>query len=284
MAKLILSAFSDEYSDNLTEQLEAMQKFGIGYIELRHADGKNVSEMTYGDVTGVIEKCNAYGIGVSAIGSPLGKIAIDGDIDAHMELAKRVCETAARLNAKNVRMFSFYLPDGEDPKQYRGAVVDAVGRMLEIAFAFGVTLCHENEAKIYGETPARCADLLSYFGSKLRAVFDMGNFVLDGHKPYPDAYDVLFPHIEYFHIKDALYQGAIVPAGRGEAQIGEVLRDYCKRGEKDTFITLEPHLETFAGLNALVGKKFENPYKYENAQAAFADAVASLGALIGEMA
>ena len=107
----------------------------------------------------------------------------------------------------------------------------------------------------------------------------MGNFVLDGYNPM-NAYNLLKEHIEYFHIKDALYAGAIVPAGKGEAQIKEILDKYKHNGVKDTFITLEPHLQTFSGLNALVGKTFENPYKYENQQTAFTDAVAKLKGLL----
>ena len=108
----------------------------------------------------------------------------------------------------------------------------------------------------------------------------MGNFVLDVFKPYPDAYKLLFDYIEYFHIKDSLYAGAIVPPGKGEAQIKNILDDYKLNGKKDTFITLEPHLQTFDGLNALVGKSFDNPYKYESAEVAFTDAVSKIKELL----
>ena len=50
MNKFILSAFADEYSDNFVEQCRAMNGFGIPYVEIRHADGKNISEMTKEDV------------------------------------------------------------------------------------------------------------------------------------------------------------------------------------------------------------------------------------------
>ena len=122
-------------------------------------------------------------------------------------------------------------------------------------------------------------EILEYFGGELKAVFDMGNFVLDGYDPI-NAYELLKNHIEYLHIKDALYAGAIVPAGRGEAKIKEILNDYKKNGKKDTFITLEPHLQTFGGLNALVGKTFENPYKYNDQKEAFTDAVLKLKELL----
>ena len=280
MRHLILSAFADEYSDDLYEQLGILAKHGYGYIEFRHVNGKNVSQFIDTDVKKIKNALTDSGIGVSSIGSPLGKISVLDDIDAHIELAKNVCNTARELGTNNVRMFSFYLPEGEQPLEYRGKVMDSLSRLVRVADEYGVTLCHENEAKIYGESPERCLDILDYFDGKMRAVFDMGNFVLDGYKPYPDAYERLKAYIEYFHIKDALYKGAIVPAGKGEACIAEILNDYFARIERDTFVTLEPHLETFAGLNVLVGKSFENPYKYSDQKEAFVDAIAHLKNII----
>ena len=40
---IIISAFADEYSEALDGQIAALNKLGIGYIELRGADGKNVA-------------------------------------------------------------------------------------------------------------------------------------------------------------------------------------------------------------------------------------------------
>lgn len=279
MAKIILSGFFDEHSDSFDGQLEAMSGFGVKNVEIRHVDKKNVSVLTKEEVAEVKAKLDNYGFGVSAIGSPLGKIKLDGDMDAHMETTRRVCETANTLGAKYIRMFSFYAPDGKDVTKMRSEVVDGLGRMLAIAKEHGVTLCHENEAEIYGATPERCLDLLNEFDGELGCVFDMGNFVLEQEDPIA-AYRMLRDHIRYFHIKDALYEGAIVPPGRGNAKIGEILTEHKAFADKDFFISLEPHLQLFSGLNALVGRSFENPYKYDNAQVAFEDAYNKLLELI----
>ena len=280
MKNIKLSSFIDEYSDELDVQIEALKRYGIEYVELRHCNGKNVAEFSTEDVLTVKNAFEKAGIKVSAIGSPLGKIAIDGDIEAHLITARRICAMANMLGVKNIRMFSFYLPAGCNPKDYRDQVIANLQSLIDIADEYGVVLCHENEAGIYGESPENCLDLLEHFGGKLKCVFDMGNFVLDGYEPYPHAFDMLKKHIEYFHIKDALYQGAIVPAGLGEARIKDALSDYLASSERDVFVTLEPHLQTFAGLNALVGKAFDNPYKYENQQVAFDDDVEKFNALM----
>lgn len=279
MAKLIWSAFSDEYSQDLVEQCKALNGYGIGYMEARGVNGKNISVLKKEELSDMKKTLADYGIKVSAIGSPLGKIRLDGDVDGHMDLAKRICETANELSAKYVRIFSFYLPEGKTREDCKGQVYDGMERLVKISEEYGVTFCHENEAKIYGEAPEKCLELVEYFGGRLKAVLDMGNYVLDGHDPMK-AYETLKPYIEYFHIKDSLYAGAIVPPGKGEAQIKAVLDRYKAEGTKDTFITLEPHLQTFDGLHALVGKAFDNPYKYENQRVAFTDAVEKLRGLL----
>ena len=279
MVKLTVSAFSDEYAGELEKQCRALNSFGIEYMEMRGVNGKNVSVLSKEEVQEAKKVISDYGIKVSSIGSPLGKIKLDGDMASHLETAKRVFDTANELGSKSIRMFSFYLPEGKTRDECRGQVCDELAKLVKLSEEYGVTLCHENEALIYGESPEKCLELLEYFGGKLKCVLDMGNFVLDGYNPM-DAYKLLGKHIEYFHIKDALYAGAIVPAGKGEAQIKEILNDYKANGAKNTFITLEPHLQTFSGLNALVGKTFENPYKYNDQKEAFTDAVVKLKELL----
>lgn len=276
--KLILSAFADEYADGLKEQCEALNKFGIEYIELRGVNGKNVSTLTESEVKETKRILDDYEIRVSSIGSPLGKIDIKGDLNGHYETAKRVYETANILGAKNVRIFSFYSKETPFDK-CKGEIYDGIEKLVDLSDGTGLTLCHENEALIYGESPEKCLEIVEYFGGRMRCVFDMGNFVLDGYDPMA-AYKLLSDYIEYFHIKDAFYSGEIVPAGKGEAKIKEILDDYKVNGGKDTFITLEPHLQTFSGLNALVGKSFDNPYKYDDQKAAFTDAVEKLKDLL----
>lgn len=279
MAKLILSAFADEYADSFEEQLQALNGFGIDHIEIRHVDQKNISVLSPDEVKNARRLLDAHGIKANAIGSPLGKIRLDEDMDAHMETAKRVFESASLLGAKYIRMFSFYAPEGEDITTMKGQVLESLEKMLSIARSHGVTLCHENEAKIYGDIPVRCRELLDYFGGELKCVFDMGNFVLEEVEPI-SAYELLKPYIAYFHVKDALAAGAIVPPGKGEAKIKEILSAHMQSENADFFATLEPHLQTFSGLNALVGRSFENPYQYPDAKVAFADAVTKIKELI----
>ena len=279
MRNLKISAFADEYADSFEEQLTALNEFGIENIEIRFLNGKNISVLKRNEVTEAKKKLDAFGINVSAIGSPIGKIQLDGDINDHLETAKRIFESANIFDTRYVRVFSFYAPNGKDIADMKSEVLYYLEKFVVLAREYGITLCHENEAKIYGDTPNRCKELLDHFSGELKCVFDMGNFVLEGAEPYT-AYELLKEDIAYFHIKDALSQGAIVPAGKGEAKIKEILSAHREYAKEDFFVSLEPHLQTFSGLNALVGRTFDNPYKYTDQKAAFTDAVIKFKELI----
>lgn len=279
MSNIIFSAFSDEYAKDFGEQLSGMRELGIGYIELRFIDGRSVADLSLDEAREIKARLDENGIKVSAIGSPLGKIRLDGDMKGHMETAEKIFKIANIMETKLIRMFSFYAPEGEKIHDHRNEAFSAVSEMLARARKYGVTLCHENEAKIYGDTPERCRELLDFFGGELKCVFDMGNFVLEGVEPMA-AYELLKKDVAYFHIKDALFAGAIVPPSKGDAKIKEILDAHKASTKDDFFVSLEPHLQTFSGLNALKGRDFDNPYKYEDMKTAFIDAVKNFRELI----
>ena len=280
MSNFKLSAFADEYAAPFEEQLRALRRFGIENIELRYLNGKNISVLTKDETVEAKKKLDAFGIKASAIGSPLGKIQLDGDMTAHIETARHIFESANIFETKYIRIFSFYAPDRKNITDMKGEMFDALERLVTLAREYGVTLCHENEARIYGDIPRRCREIVDHFDGDIKCVFDMGNFVLEGVDPYLGAYELLKKDIAYFHIKDALFEGAIVPAGKGDAKIKEILSEHREYAIEDFFVSLEPHLQTFSGLNALVGRAFKNPYQYADAKAAFSDAVTKFKELI----
>ena len=96
--KLILSAFADEYCDDFSTQCEAMKGFGIDYIELRGVNGKNVSTLSGDEIKTVEKILSDTGMKISAIGSPIGKITLDGDFESHLNAAKRIYDYAEELN------------------------------------------------------------------------------------------------------------------------------------------------------------------------------------------
>ncbi len=251
MKKLAITGFSDEIAPEFDLQLGAVREWGLDFIELRAADGVNVSDFTPQKLREVREKLSNAGISVSSVGSPIGKIAITDPFEPHMEKLKRTLEIQKELNAPYLRMFSFYIPENRDPDQFRSEVLDRIGTMVEEASRWESVLLHENEKHIYGDSAARCLDLMKgFYGPHFKAVFDFANFVEVGQETLP-AYESLHSYIEYVHIKDALWdEKKIVPAGQGSGRVKEILGDLLAGGWRG-FLSLEPHLTNFAGLAAL---------------------------------
>lgn len=251
MEHIILSGFSDEIAPELDLQLAAIREWGLSHIELRAADGVNVSDFSTEKGKEVKNKLAGAGVSVSSIGSPIGKIGIEEDFAPHLEKLKRTLEIQKELGAPYLRMFSFYIPQGRAPEDFREEVLDRVGRMVEEAAAWDSVLLHENEKGIYGDNASRCKELLeAFYGPHFKAVFDFANFVQVGQQTLP-AYELLKPYVEYVHVKDAQWgTGAVVPAGQGDGHVKDILTDLIGGGWKG-FLSLEPHLTDFAGLAAL---------------------------------
>lgn len=280
MARFILSAFADEASSRLDEQLRVLQEEGVTHIELRGVDGKNVSNLTLEEAAAVKAKLDAAGIRLSALGSPYGKASLGVPFDEHLALFKHGLEICKVLDCMRIRMFSFYPAEGVSPADSRDEVLRRLEMMLELAEAAGVQLVHENEKGIYGDDTARNADLLDVFGSRLGFAFDPANFIQCGVKPI-EAYEKLHDRITYMHIKDALMaDGAVVCAGHGDGNVPQILRRLNEEREGEVILTVEPHLTVFDGLKNLQDEELKHHESYPDSRTAFHAAVTALKDII----
>lgn len=251
MKKYKVSGFSDEIDSQVLAQFAGLNQLGMSYFEPRGIDGKNISLLTDEEVAELKQKMQVHKISVSSIGSPIGKIKLTDDFEAHFKTFQRVVEIAKELESRYIRIFSFY-HDGEAwTDQERDEVFCRLRRMIAYAKEHDVVLLHENEKEIYGDNKERCLDLMrelscEHFG----AVFDPANFVQCGENA-GEAYRRLKPYIRYMHIKDArATDGRVVPAGMGDGSLKEILADSIESGF-DGFFSLEPHLGSFEGLEDL---------------------------------
>lgn len=263
MAHFIFSAFCDESGEaTIGGQMAACKLNGISHMELRGFGPElSINNLTVEQAQEMKTEIDKEGMKVSSIGSGYGKINIKDDFEPHFEAFKNTVEVAKILEAKYIRMFSFYFDEGDSFEEYRDEVIRRVKALVDYADENGLICCHENEKGIYGDTAERCLDVLEACGGKLRAVFDPANFIQCGVDTLK-AYDMLEEYIEYFHIKDALYNSAeVVPAGQGEGHLVEILKKFDKR-KQVAVLSLEPHLKVFDGLSNLeVTDDVENAMK-----------------------
>ena len=280
MHSVRIFAFADEASPQLEGQIRAMTRNGLEGLEIRGVDGANVSDIPLEKARQVRSRLADAGLSVWAVGSPIGKIDLEkADFAAHMDKLRHTLDVARELGAKNLRMFSFYIPAGRTAQSCRQQVIDWTGEMLSAGRGSGITFCHENEKGIYGDVAARCKELLDLF-PEMAGVFDPANFVQCGQDTW-EAWTLLASRIRYLHIKDALPDGRVVPAGCGAGHVKRILDAFRAQGGCE--ITVEPHLTVFSGPEELERgeeKTRMNDYCYQSPDAAFDAACGALRSLL----
>ncbi|HKM35525.1 MAG TPA: sugar phosphate isomerase/epimerase family protein [Lachnospiraceae bacterium] len=247
----MLSGFADEIDSSFDIQLRVLKELGQKYIELRGAEGIGVVDFTDELAKELKEKMSAAGVKVSAIGSPIGKIGVLDDFAPHFEKYKRIVELAHYFDTSYIRMFSFYLPDEQQPEKYRDEVFDRLVQMISYARKENVVLLHENEKGIYGAMAAQCKDMFEHlYGDNFQGIFDFANFIQCKQETVA-AFELLRPYISYFHVKDAMWEsGEVVLPGTGDGKLSEIL-NMVDQDHFSGFLSLEPHLFQFKGFDQL---------------------------------
>lgn len=268
--KIMISGFADEISSDFDKQLETVTGLGMHYISLRSADGKGIADYTVEEVEEkLLPRLDKAGVKVSSLGSPIGKVGIEDEEGFEKQLAQldTLCRICKVLDCKYIRMFSFYIPEGKDPEDYRETVIAKLEKFREVARKHEVTLIHENEKDIYGDIGKRCRVLMDALEDPyFKSAFDFANFVQCGEDT-KECWELLKDTVAYIHIKDAVSTDKEnVVCGTGEGKIKEILSQAINEEGYEGFLTLEPHLVLFDALASLETTAAENIIKENKAK------------------
>ncbi|WIL68510.1 sugar phosphate isomerase/epimerase family protein [Staphylococcus cohnii] len=249
-----ISGFSDEIASDFQTQLKTVNELGMRYISLRGINDKNIGDYSVEMIKkDVVPRLKQWDIGVSSIGSPIGKIYINDEDAFKKQLAmlKALCEISQLLNCQYIRIFSFYIPKEDNFDAYKDIVISKLKEFAKIAEQYNIILLHENEKDIFGDIARRCKFILDEVNSpNFKAIFDFANFVQCGEDTQ-DCYDLLSDDTAYIHIKDAVYKDNFnVLCGTGDGQIESILVQFFESGYQG-FLTLEPHLVVFDAIKDL---------------------------------
>ena len=243
LSAFVLSAFGDEIDDDVDTQLDVLGGLGIRYLEMRTAWGKKAADLSDREVERLAAACRQRSIGVSCIGSRIGKSPITEPLEATLAELGRILDLAERLDTKLVRIFSFRPPLDREADHVDESL-SRLKALAEVAGARGVVLVMENETGMVGDIPERCRTLLQGVDSpSLGFVWDIGNFPHCGVDRAVDrGWPLLGRHVAHVQVKDTrLADRAMTVAGAGDGQALELLgklRDTGYRG----FLALEPHI------------------------------------------
>ena len=257
MAKL--SAFADEVTDDFLGQVKYLVKERVGYIEPRFIDKKNIMDLTRDELNDARKLMQDNGLEVSAIGSPIGKVRLDGPFAPHLDKFKRAVDIAILFESPYIRMFSYYAPQGRNIDEYRDQIMERMAAKAEMLKGIDVTMVHENEAHIYGHSARNCVDIARTINSpKLRLAYDPANFVwAEGITDNVEScWPLMKPYVVHVHIKDwklgAKDVGSI--PGEGDGQIKELLAELAAMNY-DGCLTMEPHLQAGGQFGGSTGPK-----------------------------
>ncbi len=286
--RVILSGFADEAANQKTavQQFAAFAALGLQYYSIRFIDVgggvKNVMKLTKGEIQKVRHLQDEYGLNVSSIGSPIGKIKLrdvnDGTKNAYVPFKRylardvnKACELAHAFEAKLIRGFSFYHPKGTDPHDHLSQTVDQLGQIAEACHRSDLTFGLEIEANLVGQTGQLLAEIHRHVNHPAMVlIFDAANVICQGSSTAEtfEQYREMRSGIGWLHIKDYRNPEPVakgghvdedalahyVPADSGDAAHEAILRDFAdvlpklerklrRRGIPGVFLDLEPHVK-----------------------------------------
>jgi len=286
--RVILSGFADESAINKTamEQFVAFAALGLQYYSIRFIDVgqgvKNVMKLSLAEIQKIRQLQNEYGLNVSSIGSPIGKVKLvdveDGTKNAYVPFEKylatdvqKACELAHAFETKLIRGFSFYHPKGSDPREHLSQVVDRLGHIAEAFHRSDLTFGLEVEANLVGSNGLILAEIYRQVNHPAMVlIFDGGNILSQGFSTSEvfEQYLAMKAGLGWIHIKDyrsgpsATKGGHVeednlanfIPANLGDSGHEKILRDFrqilpsleskfARRGLPGVFLDLEPHLK-----------------------------------------
>lgn len=290
MPSVILSGFADEAANQKTavQQFAAFAAVGLKHYSLRFIDAgqgiKNVMKLTPPEVETVVAMQKEYGLSVSSIGSPIGKLKLtdtdDGTHNTYIPFPKylaedvpRVCELAHAFGAKLIRGFSFYHPKGTSPEGHVKEVVDRLGKIAEVCGKAGLVFGLEIEANLVGQTGQLLAEIHRQVNHKsMVLIFDAANILCQGFSTAEvyEQYLAMKLGLGWVHIKDYRHPQPVagrvahvdeenvwnfVPSDQGDCGHERILRDLAgfipelsKRlaplGVPGVYLDLEPHVKS----------------------------------------
>ena len=276
MAKFMLSAFADEASKSLEGQIAALQRNGFPCLEPRDING-GILTKTDEELTEIRKMLDDNGISVYSLGSPIGKYKVHLPFQPHWELFLRALDVCHQLGTKYMRIFSFFTPQ-ESLAEYRDVVLTRLQLMVQRAKADGITLCHENESKIYGQNPAEVRDILDNVPG-LMGIFDASNFIMNDQDPM-EGFEAT-KNLQYLHVKDAVgkYKTTIA-VGHGDGRYAEILQKVDASTDATVTLTLEPHLFGFKAFKEIDSHELKTAVTYGSADEAFDAAATALKTML----
>lgn len=205
-ARFKLGVITDEVSQDFEEAVKVVKELRMRLVELRELWGKNVKDLSDGELVKVKRLVDEAGLKVACIASPFFKCSLFNveEREEHLSFLRRLIDIAKTLDAETIRVFAFWRIKGGLDK-YFDAVVEGLKEAVEVAEDEGVLLALENEAACLVGTGLEARRVIDAVDSKaLKINWDPANAYIAGERPYPEGYGYVRSFMAHMHIKDVV--------------------------------------------------------------------------------
>ena len=211
-----LSVVTDEISEDLAHALEVCEELGIGTVELRSVDGRNIVEHTTESVAAAGRLLASRRVRVCAIASSFLKCDVDADSTDARRPFERSMAIATELAAPLVRAFSYWrVPE---PSTVTTRLVTALRSAADAASEAGLRLVIENEYSCNVATGEDAAAIvLACHPADIGVIWDPANEARfdPGRSRGLGGYEHVRDRVAHVHLKDVDESGTWVPIGTG---------------------------------------------------------------------
>jgi sugar phosphate isomerase/epimerase len=199
--------------------LDVIEEFGMEWVEIRSAWGKNLMVQTGEELDKVVRILHGRGFRVPCVAAPIFKSHLPGHRggktghlfhseardapEQQIALIRRAAQVGRKLDTNLVRCFSFWRV-GDDPMSLWSDIRAQYQMAIEVAAEEGIVLVMENDFECNlgsGELAGRMLEEVN--SPHLRLLWDCGNAYFVGEEPYPTGYERSRNLIGHVHIKDA---------------------------------------------------------------------------------
>ena len=239
----MLSAFSDEVSPSIDQQIEALNANGIRHIDPRSVDGHNIASLPVDEAKAVQAKLADAGIAVNMFGSPLGKIDLEDPFEPELAKLDHLAKMAEVFDCRRVRIFSYHNKQGKPADTWQTVALERLGALKARAQELDLKLFHENEMHIFGESAANNLTIAEAHRDHAAfcTIYDFDNYNRAGEDCWA-AYQTMKPYTDAVHLKESDKDGNYVPMGQGAGATKRVLSDLLEADWVGS-LSLEPHLK-----------------------------------------
>jgi L-ribulose-5-phosphate 3-epimerase len=216
-----LSILTDEISQDFGHACEvAARDFGMGLVDLREANGKNLMNWDAAQVADVAKVLDRFKLRVACLATPIFKVdwpdapkssfsPTRDEFGAAFtygqqdELLERAFALARQFHTDRIRVFDFWRL--QDQKPHRAAIDEVVRKATAKAAKQRLTLVLENEYACNTATGAEAGRLAAAISDPaLQITWDPGNAQFRDEVPFPGGYAAIPKgRVGHVHCKDA---------------------------------------------------------------------------------